>query len=72
MLYVDPGMKDRNGPSFQRTAISAEVSGSDDPSWTISLVQERGKTWVELRMNEAGDPQRCLRDVDEPSISFKF
>ena len=43
--------------SNEPSAISVEVSGSDDPSWTISLVQERGKTWVELRMNEAGDPK---------------
>ena len=35
----------------------AQVPSSEDPMWTVSLVQEAGKAWLELRMNEARCPQ---------------
>jgi len=50
---VDPEGVVEETQRRETNLVFQKVSGSDDPSWTISLVQERGKTWVELRMNEA-------------------
>ncbi|CAL1134004.1 unnamed protein product, partial [Cladocopium goreaui] len=32
--------------------VFQKVPSSEDPMWTVSLVQEAGKAWLELRMNE--------------------
>lgn len=44
-----------------------KVDGPDDPMWTFSLVQEGGKAWVELRMNEV---HWCKDGTVKPSSAF--